>query len=192
MIFSLRGKITLQTESYVIVEGNGVGYQVFVLPNFEIDPETEEINLYTHLYVREDMLKLYGFLTLEELKLFELLITISGIGPKAAQGILSLANPKNIKMAIAQGDVSILTRVSGIGRKTAERVVLELRNKVEIDADELDKGGQTISADRDVIEALVGLGYRPAEAQVALKEIPSEVKSVEEKIRWVLKKVGKK
>ena len=192
MIFSLRGKITLQTESYVIVEVNGVGYQVFVLPNFEIDPETEEINLYTHLYVREDILKLYGFLTLEELKLFELLITISGIGPKAAQGILSLANPKNIKMAIAQGDVSILTRVSGIGRKTAERVILELKNKVEIGADELEGGGQAASDNIDAIEALIGLGYRPAEAQAALKEIPSEIESVEEKIRWVLKKIGKK
>ncbi len=192
MISFISGKIIFKDKGFIIVEVNGIGYQIFVLPDFKNDSESKEVNLYTHLYVREDILKLYGFMTLEELKLFELLISISGIGPKAAQGILSLANPENIKAAIANGDASILTRVSGIGRKTAERVILELRNKVEVGAEEINKGSQAINADGDVIEALVGLGYRPSQAQAALKEIPSEIESVEEKIKWVLKELGKK
>ena len=192
MISFLRGKIIFQDKDFIIVEVGGIGYQVFVLPNFKSDLESDEIEVYTHLYVREDILKLYGFLNLGELKLFELLISISGIGPKAAQGILSLASPENIKAAIAHGDASVLTRVSGIGRKTAERVILELRNKVEVSPDEIGKTGGAISADGDVVEALIGLGYRPAEAQSALKDIPSEVEGVEEKIKWVLKELGRK
>ena len=192
MISFLRGKIIFQDKDFVIVEVGGVGYQVFVLPNFKVDPESDEIEIYTHLYVREDALKLYGFSAMGELKLFELLISISGIGPKAAQGILSLASPENIRAAIAHGDASVLTRVSGIGRKTAERVILELRNKVEISPEEVSGGGRIINADSDVVEALVGLGYRPAEAQSALKDIPSEVEGVEEKIKWVLKELGRK
>jgi len=192
MIFFLRGKIAIRNENFIIVEAGGIGYQVFVLPNFEPNLELEEIKIYTHLYVREDILKLYGFLDLGELKLFELLISISGIGPKAAQGILSLASPENIKAAIAHGDASILTRVSGIGRKTAERVILELRNKVEVSEEDLGRSGQAVSSDSDVIEALIGLGYRPAQAQAALKDIPPEIESVEEKIKWVLKELGRK
>jgi len=192
MIFFLRGKIAIRNENFIIVEAGGIGYQVFVLPNFEPNLELEEIKIYTHLYVREDILKLYGFLDLGELKLFELLISISGIGPKAAQGILSLASPENIKAAIAHGDASILTRVSGIGRKTAERVILELRNKVEVSEEDLGRSGQAVSSDSDVIEALIGLGYRPVQAQAALKDIPPEIASVEEKIKWVLKELGRK
>ena len=192
MISFLRGKIIFQDKDFIIVEINGVGYQVFVLPNFKTDLESDEIEIYTHLYVREDILKLYGFSALGELKLFELLISISGIGPKAAQGILSLASPENIRAAIAHGDASVLTRVSGIGRKTAERVILELRNKVEISPEEISGTGRIINADSDVVEALVGLGYRPAQAQAALKEIPSEIESIEEKIKWVLKELGRK
>ncbi len=192
MISFLRGKIIFQDKDFIIIEVGGVGYQVFVLPNFKTGSASDEIEIYTHLYVREDVLRLYGFLSMGELKLFELLISISGIGPKAAQGILSLASPENIRTAIAQGDASILTRVSGIGRKTAERVILELRNKVEVSVDEISESGRTISADSDVVEALVGLGYRPTEAQSALKDIPSEIKGVEEKIKWVLKELGRK
>ncbi len=192
MISFLRGKIIFQDKDFIIIEVNGIGYQIFVLPNFKTDPESDEIEIYTHLYVREDALKLYGFSAMGELKLFELLISISGIGPKAAQGILSLASPENIRAAIAQGDASILTRVSGIGRKTAERVILELRNKVEVSPEEISGGGRIISADSDVVEALVGLGYRPIEAQSAIKDIPSEVEGVEEKIKWVLKELGRK
>ena len=192
MISFLRGKIIFQDKDFVIVEVGGVGYQIFVLPDFKTDPELDEIEIYTHLYVREDALKLYGFSAMGELKLFELLISISGIGPKAAQGILSLASPENIRAAIAHGDASVLTRVSGIGRKTAERVILELRNKVEISPEEVSGGGRIINADSDVVEALVGLGYRPAEAQSAIKDIPSEVEGVEEKIKWVLKELGRK
>ena len=192
MISFLRGKIIFQDKDFIILEINGIGYQVFVLSGFKNNLESDKIEIYTHLYVREDILKLYGFSALGELKLFELLISISGIGPKAAQGILSLASPENIKTAIVHGDASVLTRVSGIGRKTAERVILELRNKVEIGPEEISGGGRIINADSDVVEALVGLGYRPAQAQAALKDIPLKIESVEEKIKWVLKELGRK
>ncbi len=154
----------------------------------------QEVELFTHLNVREDALTIYGFLEYKELELFEHLISISGIGPKAGMGILSLADPETIKVAIAKGDSSILTRVSGIGKKTAERVVLELRNKfsnLEND-DVLQEKSKEINDHTDVIEALVGLGYSSSQAKKAIASIPVEIKDVSERIKMALKELGRK
>jgi Holliday junction DNA helicase RuvA len=134
-------------------------------------------------------LSLYGFLTLEELEMFELLISISGIGPKAAIGILTIAEPKTIRAAVLSGDSSILTRVSGVGKKTAERVILELKNRIaELPGE--DQG--TARADSEAIEALVSLGYSATQAREALKSVPEKVKDVSERVREALKFLGKK
>jgi Holliday junction DNA helicase RuvA len=148
-----------------------------------------EADMHIHTYVREDTFALYGFLSLEELEMFELLISISGIGPKAATGILSIATPKTIKTAILNEDPSILTKVSGIGKKTAERVILELKNKV---ADMSVGEKEDVVIDSDAIEALVGMGYNIAEARDALKLVPTDVKDVGARIRQALKNLGKR
>jgi len=191
MLSYLKGKIIFRGKDFIIVKPNNIGFKVFILSNLNI--ENDEIELFTHLNVREDALTLYGFSNYKELELFELLISISGIGPKAGLGILSLADPETIKVAIAKGDASILTRVSGIGKKTAERVILELRNKFSVaDAGSLEEKSKEISDQTDAIDALVSLGYNTSEAKRVLSEIPSEVKDIGERIKMALKRLGKR
>jgi holliday junction DNA helicase RuvA len=189
MIAKITGKIAFFRNNYVVVDVNGVGYKVFVT-EFTMGKIAgkEEISLFTHTYVREDTLALYGFMSLDELGMFELLISISGIGPKAGLGILTIAEPKTIRTAIISGDPSILTRVSGVGKKTAERVILELRNKIaELPGE--DQG--SAKADSEAIEALVSLGYSTSQAREALKSVPEKVKDVSERVRAALKNLGK-
>jgi Holliday junction DNA helicase RuvA len=189
MIAKINGKIAILRDHYVVVDVSGVGYKVFVT-DFAMGKiaGAEEVELFTHTYVREDTLALYGFLTLDELEMFELLISISGIGPKAAIGILSIAEPKTVRTAVVSGDSSILTRVSGVGKKTAERVILELKNRIA----ELPGDNQGIArADSEAIEALISLGYNVTQARDALKNVPESVKDVSERVRAALKSLGK-
>lgn len=189
MIAKIRGKIAYFRDKYVVVDVNGVGYKVFMTEfAFGKIAGKEEVELYTHTYVREDSLDLYGFLTLEELEIFELLISISGIGPKAGIGILSIAEPKTVRAAVISGDSSILTRVSGVGRKTAERVILELKNRItELPGE--DQGAAR--ADSEAIEALTSLGYSAAQSREALKAVSKDVKDVSGRVRQALKNLGK-
>ncbi len=132
MIGKLTGKIDQIIDGYAIIDVGGVGYRVHMTDvNMGKAAKQQEVELYIHTHVREDHIMLYGFQSQEELGIFELLLSISGIGPKAALGILTIASPSTIKNAIVEGDSSILTRVSGVGKKTAERVILELRNKID-------------------------------------------------------------
>jgi holliday junction DNA helicase RuvA len=189
MIAKITGKIAFFRDNYVVVDVNSIGYKIFIT-DFAMGKIAgkEEIELFTHTYVREDILALYGFLTLEELEMFELLISISGIGPKAAIGILSIAEPRTIRTAVISGDSSILTRVSGVGRKTAERVILELKNRIA-DLPGEDQG--TAKADSEAIEALISLGYTNAQSREALKAVPENIKDVSERVRAALKNLGK-
>jgi len=191
MISYIEGKIIFRGEKFIIIKTGGIGFKVFILP--ELNLEEDEIKLFTYLSVREDALVLYGFLNYKELELFELLISISGIGPKAGLGILSLADTETIKVAIVKNDASVLTRVSGIGKKTAERVILELKNKILIsDLGDLDDKSKEISEQSDAIDALISLGYNANEAKNALAKISPEIKDVGEMVRMALKEVGKK
>ena len=189
MIARISGKIAYFRDNYVVVGVNGVGYKIFIT-EFSMGKIAgkESIELYTHTYVREDTLSLYGFLTLDELEMFELLISISGIGPKAGIGILSIAEPKTIRTAVISGDSSILTRVSGVGRKTAERVILELKNRISALPGE-DQG--TAKIDSEAIEALISLGYTNAQAREALKSVPEDARGVSERVKMALKSLGK-
>ncbi len=190
MIAKIKGKIEYIKDNYVIIDVNGVGYKIFATPyTLGKIAGKEEIAFFVHTYVREDTLALYGFLTLEELEMFELLISISGIGPKASLGILTVATPKTIKTAILNEDSSILTRVSGVGKKTAERVILELGNKIA-DMSESEKEGAV--SNMDAIEALVSMGYSAAEAREALKLVPKDIQDVGARIKMALKNLGKK
>lgn len=192
MISYIEGEIIFRGDGFVILKCQGLGYKVFVSGSFAAGED--QAAFFTHLAVREDALTLFGFRTYEELELFETLIGVSGIGPKAGMGILSLADPGTIKLAIAHEDASILTRVSGIGKKTAERVILELKNKftiADIAAGGVSPVRQEILDQQDVITALVGLGYGQNEVRKALEKIPTEA-TLEEKIRLALKELGKR
>jgi holliday junction DNA helicase RuvA len=192
MIYSITGKIIHKTAKFVVVENGGIGYKIFSSENILAGLDVgRDVNLYTHLHVREDILDLYGFLDSEDKDFFEMLISISGIGPKGALGILSVAPTKMLKSAILAGDSSIMTKVSGIGSKTAAKIVLELKSKLASSMSKEDQGAylpEDVKKDMDVIDALVGLGYNQAKAREALKNAPVNF-STEEKIKHCLKQM---
>lgn len=192
MISFLDGKIEFKGERFCVLGVGGVGYKVFVGSETleKLPQKGGAVKLWTHLYVREDALELYGFLHLAELDLFEMLIHVSGIGPKGALGVLAIAPVDTLKKAIAAGDTSYLTRVSGIGRKTAEKIVLELKEKmagkgVLVEAPELKE-------EADALEALVSLGYSQKEAREALSVAPKDTTGVEKRVKEALKRIGGK
>jgi len=190
MIAKLKGTLEFLRDNYIVVDAGGVGYKVFVSAyTFGKLAGQLEVEIYTHTYVREDTLALYGFLVLEDLEMFEMLISISGIGPKAAMGILSIADPKTIRTAVLNEDASILTKVSGVGKKIAQRVILELKSKIE-DMPEHEKREAT--SDSDALEALVAMGYSVSQARETLKHVGVEVTDVGERVKTALRMLGKK
>jgi Holliday junction DNA helicase RuvA len=192
MIGSIKGKIILKTEKYIIVETGGVGYKISVVSG-EARPSmlglaspTAETFFWIHTHIREDILDLYGFLDRQELEFFEMLINVSGIGPKGALGILGIASIETLKKAISTSDISYLTKISGIGKKTAEKIVIELRDKMGEQ-----KEGSSLQGELDVLEALKSLGYSQHEARETLKKISPEL-NTNAKIKEALKILGGK
>jgi len=199
MIGSIKGKIILKTEKFLVVDVSGVGYKINVSSDtlFKVDAlrlrlgqNDTPILFWIHTHVREDALDLYGFLDPKELEFFEMLINVSGIGPKSALAILGITSIETLRKAIGTGDTSYLTKISGIGKKTAEKIVIELRDKI---ADKMkdEKGGNSLRDDLDSLEALKSLGYSQNEAREALKKIPADL-NTNEKIREALKILGGK
>ncbi len=188
MIGSIKGKIILKTDKFLIVETGGVGYKINVSPDTlsKIKKVNEEVLLWTHTHVREDILDLYGFLDRQELEFFEMLINVSGIGPKGALNILGVASIETLKRAIGTGDTAYLTKISGIGRKTAEKIVIELRDKMRVS-----KTGASLQEELDALEALKSLGYSQTEAREALKKVSSSA-DTNAKIREALKILSNK
>jgi Holliday junction DNA helicase RuvA len=188
MIGSIRGKIALKTDKFLIVETGGVGYKISVSPDVlsKTGKTNGEIFLFIHTHVREDTLDLYGFLDRTELEFFEMLLNVSGIGPRSALAILGIASIPTLRKAIGTGDTSYLTKISGIGRKTAEKIVIELRDKIGEE-----KGGSSLQGELDALEALKSLGYSQNEARDALKKTTPE-SNTNAKIREALKILGGK
>ena len=171
MIAHLRGKLLVKHPNQAIVETNGVGYEVTIsVPTFsDLPPVGSDVALHIHTHVREDVIALYGFLRPSEKLLFEKLITVSGIGPKLAITILSGMPADEMVAAIRASDVARLTRIPGIGRKTAERMVLELRDKLpEVSPTAAPTAATRTATEEDVLSALVNLGYQRAAAEKAL------------------------
>jgi len=174
MIAHLRGKLLAKHPNQAIVETGGVGYDVTIsVPTFSDLPAIgDEVTLHIHTHVREDLIALYGFLRLAEKRLFEKLITVSGIGPKLAITILSEMAADEMVSAIRGNDVARLTRIPGIGKKTAERMVLELRDKLPSEGVAESPAMPAMSAvEEDVLSALMNLGYQRAAAERALASI---------------------
>ena len=191
MIAQLTGIVAHRDKSSIILDVKGVGYRMFVSPGTleQLHRQKEgSVSLFTHLSVRENALDLYGFLEQEELHFFEMLISISGIGPKSALGILSIADVETLKQAISSGDSSYLTKVSGIGTKIAKKIVLELNDKIEVLED---TGGAARREDIDTFEALKSLGYSTGEAREALKQVPRGVSGTRNRLKEALKLLGK-
>jgi holliday junction DNA helicase RuvA len=192
MISTITGVVSEKISGSLIIEVSGIGYRVNVSPDaFLKTEEKEKISLFTYLAVRENALELFGFLRKEELVFFELLISVSGIGPKGALKVLSQATPSQLKSALVTGDHSILTKVSGIGEKTAERIILELKNKIGGVSSLEDFEKKASSSDIETMEALVSLGYSQVEAREALKKTGTKTKNINERIKKALKFLGK-
>lgn len=191
MIAQLKGEVAEMRDSYIILLVNGVGYKVYTtletIKNIK-KSGSPTISINTHLAVRENALDLYGFLKNDELNLFKMLISISGIGPKTAVAILNVADVDTLKTAISTGESSYLTKVSGIGKKNAEKIILELRDKLgAIDQ----KEDATLMKDEiETIEALQALGYSVREARDAMKKISKDAKTSSQRIKEALKTLG--
>lgn len=192
MIAYLEGTIQQKGEQYVVVVTNSVGYKVFVLAGallqFALGASAA---LHTHQYVREDAIELYGFERPEELRMFETLIAITGVGPKTALGILSITTPEQLRTSVASGSVGLLTKVSGVGRKTAERLIVELKDTFALEEKRKGEEAATIyESDIEVIEALERLGYSRSESRKAVEALPKELADTEARLKTALKHLG--
>jgi holliday junction DNA helicase RuvA len=185
MIASVSGAVRYKDLNHLIVDVSGIGYRVAVTTDVAAAAVlSQPIFLWTYLAVRETALDLYGFPEKESLEVFEHLITISGIGPKTALGILNVASPTTLRQAVSTGDTSYLTRVSGIGKKNAEKIVLELKDKLIYAGEERGVSG---SAEGDALEALVSLGYSERDAREALKKVSKDEKDAGARVKAALK-----
>jgi Holliday junction DNA helicase RuvA len=185
------GTIVGAGKNYVVVEvgstGAGIGLRVYVPePTLVRYRPGSSLALHTYLQVRESELSLYGFETTEELSIFELLLGVSGIGPKVALSTLSALTPDTLRLAVANKEPGIVARVPGVGKRTAEKIVLELQGKLSPAEGTLAQLATTMDADSEVIDALTALGYSVVEAQRAVQRIPSSTVGIEERLRAAL------
>jgi len=191
MIYSILGAIISKNKGFTVVEAGGVGYKVTCPLSVlsRLPSVGEQVKLLTHHHVREDANDLYGFLTDTELSLFESLISISGVGPKSAMGIMGVAAVTDLIAAINEGRVDLLTKASGVGKKTAERVVLELKGKLTF----ADTSGMisAMEGDLELEETLVGLGYSKAQAKSAIAKLDPALDNFNEKLKAVLREYKK-
>jgi Holliday junction DNA helicase RuvA len=195
MISGVKGKLEAIGGEWAIVGVNGVSFQVYaptstlsVLGGIGV-----EVKLYTHMHVRDDNISLYGFATPDELRLFEILLGVSGTGPKLALAMLSAMKVEDMTLAIATGNTDLLTEIPGVGKKTAQRLVLELKDKIGSGWAITSSAGMVAQENADVLAALTSLGYSVAEASRAVATLPPDQKlSMEEKVRIALQYFGGK
>lgn len=191
MYYYIKGTLVQKNDNYIVVDANGVGYMIYTsLNSMQNTGEIgKKITIYTYLHVREDVMDLFGFTTIEEKNMFMQLISVSGVGPKAALSILSVTTPAKFAVAVITNDVKTITKASGVGPKMAQRVILELKDKMKTDELEIDledESDNILSDNRsEAISALVVLGYSLNDAQKAVKGIDGTL-SVEEIIKKAL------
>lgn len=197
MIAYLKGIIDIKRQDYVVIDVHGVGYKIFMpegaIQNLEVDSEAK---IYTFMRVREDDVSLYGFLNVEELAMFELLISVGGIGAKSAVGILSNIAPSKFALAVITDDVATLKKLPGIGAKTAQRIILELKDKIKTQEateqeSEIKQKIEVSDSAKDAIEALQVLGYTRKEVEEAVSKIGDSNLTTEEIIKQGLKYLGR-
>lgn len=193
MFAYLKGTLEYVEENYVIIDINGVGFKIYTSTNTigKLPSANQPIKVHTYLHIREDVMDLYGFKEADELKLFELLISVSGVGPKAALAVLSTLTPMQISLAIISSDEKTLTKAPGVGKKIAQRIILELKDKIKSEGlsnfernDEAVEGKGQVS---EAVQALVALGYSVSDASRAVQTVNSEDMKLEDIIKQALK-----
>lgn len=197
MIYNIKGELTYTDPQFVVVECGGIGFKCFTSLTTvkSIGKMGSTVNLYTYLSVKEDAMDLFGFSSLEELNSFKLLITVSGVGPKAAVSVLSELTPDKLALAIASADVKAITRANGVGKKTAERIVLELKDKTgSLSGEDLSSVASASSAAEDsaageAVAALVALGFSQSDAASAVGRMDQSL-SADEMIRLGLRQLS--
>lgn len=191
MIGRLRGILLEKQPPELLIETSGVAYEVQASMQtfYQLPLINQEVILYTHLIIREDAHQLYGFYNKQERVLFRALLKVNGVGPKLALTILSSSSPEEFVRCVNQGDTASLVRLPGVGKKTAERLVIEMRDRVSDDFILPSSSNPINSSHQDAMSALIALGYKPQEASRALQNIVSENQSSEELIRLALKRI---
>ena len=196
MISYIKGELTEILEDAIVVETSGVGYNIMVPASLfrELPPVGRQVKIYTHFQVKEDAMSLYGFFTREDVRIFRMLIGVSGIGPKGALGILSVLTPDDLRFAVLAEDVAAISKAPGVGKKTAQKCIIELKDKLSLqEAVEIKLAhNQASSAVEDdprdeALQALVALGYSASEAMRAVKTAQGD--TVEDLIRSALKQM---
>ncbi|KKR09962.1 MAG: Holliday junction ATP-dependent DNA helicase RuvA [Parcubacteria group bacterium GW2011_GWA2_39_18] len=192
MISYLSGEIVHKDPKFIILNTGGIGFKIFINPEFasKLPATGKQSEIYCSLFVRQDLLELFGFPSIEQLEFFNLLTTVSGVGPKTALLILGVAQLNSLKAAILRGEADILTKVSGVGKKTAERIIIDLKTKVS----ELSTGApvEKIGENADVIEVLMSFGYTRSQINEALEKLGLEISGTGNKIKNLLKILGQK
>lgn len=200
MFAYIKGVLEEKNENYVVIDVGGIGYKVFMPTNSiqQLPERGENVKVHTYYYVREDNISLFGFTTLEELKMFELLLSVSGIGTKSALATLSEITPSAFALSIITGDVSTLVKIPGVGNKTAQRMILELKDKLKTEnavakpkTGELVGNSQTGQALEEASSALLVLGYTKKEIDQVLRDSQLASLSVEDMIKEALKRLSK-
>jgi Holliday junction DNA helicase RuvA len=197
----IKGKLEYKHNDYIVVEANGVGYKIYTsLSTIQnVDAVGSEVKIYTYLYVREDIMSLYGFSTQEELGMFELLLGVSGVGPKAAISVISSMSPSKFGLAVITDDYKSLTKAQGVGNKMAQRIILELKDKIKKmelvsatdNTNETGNVGEDNSRFSEAISALIVLGYTASEASKAVASVYKEDIDVETVIKNALKTLAR-
>lgn len=194
MISLIKGLVEEKREkSLVLLTSGGVGYKISIRPGMVKNVIVgQEIRLFIHSHIREDAFDLYGFEQKSELDLFELLLSVSGVGPKTALAVLGSGSAEEVIEAIARAQTSFFTATSGIGTKVAQRIIVDLQSKVGA-LGELDLTGEELTEDQQVIGALKGLGFKESEARAAVRALPKVAKrTIEQKVKWALKSLSQK
>jgi len=190
MIARIEGIIVHASDKFIIVDVSGVGYKLYITNDtLAISLLGEHASFWVYTAVRENSIDLYGFKNMNELSFFELLLDVSGIGPRSALSTLGVAPVDTLKRAIATGDMSYLNKVSGIGKKTAEKIIVELRDKLQDYKNESDTPG-LLRDESDIVEALKSLGYSQNESRDALKQVPPTVIGMNARIKETLQILG--
>lgn len=192
MLYSISGKVSFKSESFAVVDASGLGLKIFASKRTlnSLPQAGGEVKFFTSLYMRENALELYGFLTAEELNFFEMLNSVSGVGPKSALAVLDVAELEELSSVIKENRPDLLTRASGIGRKTAERIIVELKSKTLSAASA--ETVKRMESDADIVEVLSGLGYKREQAKDALQKVDRKSVSFDDRLKAALKILGGK
>ncbi|MBR3645402.1 MAG: Holliday junction branch migration protein RuvA [Lachnospiraceae bacterium] len=193
MISYIKGELVEIGKENIVVENNGIGYNIFIPQSVlvNVGPIGSEVKIHTYFYVKEDAMQLYGFTTTEELRVFKLLITVNGIGPKGALSIMSTLSVDKIKLAIITDDSKAIAKSPGVGAKTAQRVIIDLKDKFKDDDIVTSSDDDIVVVEKnenvnEAVAALVSLGYTQSEAKKALKDVSMDL-AVDEMLKFALK-----